>query len=185
MLPLLLSALSLYACTSGQQKKVKARPPVVCTDSSRQRFTLDTVKGYQLKPGAVLSLLLNIESFNTKEEFDKYFMRPPIPADSTPPSFNFEDNWLVGILVDNRTPNPSYLNEWIEVNTKLTIDSAYTENCGLTIPFYLLANEGPVFGSPPPERKFMLFSIPRSAPFNEVYVSGGNSGRHIYVPAEE
>ncbi|SDF97070.1 hypothetical protein [Chitinophaga filiformis] len=187
LLPLLFSVFSLYACGSGQQKKAKTRTPVVCTDSSKHSFTLDTVKGYELKPGKELTLLLNIESFNTKEEFDQYLMRPPIPADSTPPSLNFKDNWLVAILVDNRTPNPSYPNEWIDISTKLTIDSAYTENCKLTIPFYLLADEGPVFGAPAPQKRVMLFSIPRSAQFNQVFVQnkGGSLSRSLDVPAAE
>lgn len=187
LLPLLLSAFSLYSCASGQQKKVKVRTPVACTDSSKQSFVLDTVKGYQLKPGKELTLLLDIEYFNTKDDFDKYFMRLPIPADSIPPSLNFKDNWLVGLLIDNRTPNPSYPNEWLDVSTKLVIDSAYTEHCGLTIPFYLFADDKPVYGAPPPERKVMLFSIPRSAKFNEVFVmnKGGSLSRHITVPAAE
>ncbi|SHN77488.1 hypothetical protein [Chitinophaga sp. CF418] len=186
-LPLLLFTCCLCSCASSQHKKEKISTAVVCTDTSKHGFALDTVKGYQLKPDVNLSLLLNIEFFNTKEDFDKYFMRPPIPVDSTPPSLNFKDYWLAGILVDNRTPNPSYPNEWIEISTKLIIDSAYTKNCELTIPFYLLANEGPVFGAPAAERKFMLFSIPRSAQFNEVFImnKGGSLSRHITVPAAE
>lgn len=188
LLPLvLLSACSLYSCVSGQQKKAKIRTPVVCTDTSKHSYVLDTVKGYQLKPGKELSLLLDIELFNTKEAFDQYFMRPPIPADSTPPALNFKDNWLVGILIDNKTPNPNDLNKWIDVSTRLTIGSAYTANCRLTIPFYLVADETPVFGSPAPQRKFMLFSIPRSAQFNEVFVMNktGNLSRHVAVPEAE
>ncbi|PSL29895.1 hypothetical protein [Chitinophaga ginsengisoli] len=187
LLLLLLSAFSLYSCASGQRKKIKTRTPIVCTDTCKQSFVLDTVKGYQLKPEKQLTLLLDIEYFNTKEDFDKYFMRPPIPADSTPPSLNFKDNWLVGILVDNRTPNPNDLDKWLDVSTRLVIGSAYTEHCGLTIPFSLFANEAPVFGSSSPERKFMLFRIPRSAQFNEVFVMnrGGNLSRVITVPAAE
>ncbi len=183
---LFLAVFSLYACTSAK-KKVNGRTPIVCTDVSKHNFVLDTVKGYQLKPGKELLLLLNLESFNTQEEFDQYFMRPPIPADSTPPSLNFKDNWLVGILVDNKTPNPSYPDNWIDVDTRLTIDSAYTENCALTVPFYLVTYESPVFGSPAPQRKFVLLSIPRSAQFNEVFLMNktGNMSRHIRVPEAE
>ncbi|WP_146217595.1 hypothetical protein [Chitinophaga sp. S165] len=148
---------------------------------------MDTIKGYEFKPDVNLTLLLDIEEFNSKEEFDKYFMRPPIPTDSVPPALNFKDNWLVGILVDNRTPNINDLNRWDDVDAKLFVDSSFTKNCQLIIPFFLLANQSPVFGTPAPKRKFVLFSIPRSAQFNEVYVknTGGSLSRSIRVPAAE
>jgi hypothetical protein len=175
------------SCNGPQNRNTKTRTPVVCSDSSIQRYKLDTIKGYELKPGVNLDILLNIESFNTKEEFDKFFMRPPIPVDSVPPALNFKDNWLVGILVDNRTPNTSYPHEWNEVDALLYIDSSFTKNCQLTIPFYLLVSSSSPYGKPAAKRKYVLFSVPRSAPFNEVYVmnTGGSLSRSLPVPVAE
>ncbi|MCF6407978.1 hypothetical protein L3C95_34140 [Chitinophaga filiformis] len=183
--PLLLFACCLCACNSDQPKKQKTRTPIVCKDTSKHDFALDTVKGYQLKPEVNLNLLLNIESFNTKEEFDKYFMRPPIPADSTPPSLNFKDNWLVAIITDNRTPDVHDLNRWVDVDVQTIIGNVFTKNCQLTIPFMVVRNPFDPFHTP--ERKFYLFRVPRSAPFNGIYVmnQGGGLSRSLDVPAAE
>lgn len=185
LLLLLLSAccINAYISCTGEQKKVKKlRVPVVCSDTSKQHFTLDTIKGYQLKPNVDLSLLLNFYAFNNKEEFDKYFMRPPIPTDSVPPSLNFKDNWLVAIITDNKTPNVNDLSRWDDVNAQLIIDSAFTHNCQLIVPFYLLAKQY-TFGEIA-ERKSFLFSVPRTGQFNKVYIKnkGGSLSQSFDIP---